>query len=87
MTDAIKLRTRRRWEAIIKVSMLIETNPKEMWNFISKWGRWHDENVRIAIATLVFEHFLEFHFAEYFLLSRSSGDKACIACLVGWVCW
>lgn len=48
--------------------MFIETNPKEMWNFISKWGRSDSENVRTAIATLVLEHFLEFYFDDYFPL-------------------
>ena len=45
------------WQAIIKVSMFIETNPKELWGFISKWGRSDNENVRTAVATLVLEHF------------------------------
>jgi hypothetical protein len=56
------------WQAIIQVSMFIETNPKEMWAFISKWGRCDNENVRTAVATLVLEHFLEYYFDDYFLL-------------------
>jgi len=56
------------WQAIIKVSMFIETNPKELWAFISQWGSCDDENVRTAVATLALEHFLEFHFEDYFSL-------------------
>jgi hypothetical protein len=56
------------WQAIIKVSMFIETHPKELWAFISKWGRSDNENVRTAVAVLVLEDFLGFHFDDYFPL-------------------
>jgi hypothetical protein len=57
-----------RWQAIIEVASFIETNPKETWNFISKWGRSNNEDLRTAIATCALEHFLEFHFNDYFAL-------------------
>ena len=66
-----------RWQAIIKVSMFIETKPEEVWRFISKWGRSDNEDVRTAIATCVLEHFIEYHFDEYFPLveDAAKGDS------------
>ena len=52
--------------------MFIESNPEEVWTFISKWGRSDNEDVRTAVATCIVEHFLEFHFDEYFSLVETA---------------
>ena len=57
-----------RWQAVINVASYIETNPKEVWAFIFKWGRSGNEDLRTAVATCALEHFLEFHFDDYFAL-------------------
>jgi hypothetical protein len=55
-----------RWEVIIKVGEHIETNPQEVWLFIRKWATHPDDDLRMAIATCLLEHLLEYHFNEYF---------------------
>ncbi|MDD5191150.1 MAG: hypothetical protein PHE50_08935 [Dehalococcoidales bacterium] len=55
-----------RWQAIIKVGEFIETNPKEVWYFIRKWGVHPNEDLRMAIATCLLEHLLQYHFKDYF---------------------
>ena len=51
-----------RWEAIIEVGHYIESNPEEVWQFISTWGGHSQEDIRNAIACVLLEHLLEFHF-------------------------
>jgi hypothetical protein len=55
-----------RWQAIIKVATFIHTNPEEVWQFVERWGRSKQADVRGAIATCVLEHILESHFEEFF---------------------
>lgn len=55
-----------RWKAIIQIGEYIETNPQDVWLFIRKWATHHDEDLRMAIATCLLEHLLEYHFDEYF---------------------
>lgn len=55
-----------RWQAIIKVGEYIETNPEEVWIFIRKWATHPNEDLRMAIATCLLEHLLQYHFNEYF---------------------
>jgi hypothetical protein len=64
-----------RWQAIFKVSEFIETNPEEVWEFISKWGRSDSEDIRTAVGTCVLEHFLEHHFDDYFSLVEDSAKS------------
>ena len=63
-----------RWQAIIAVGEYIETNPREVWRFIRKWGKHPSSDLRMAIATCLLEHLLEYHFDKYFPLVR----QACI---------
>ena len=55
-----------RWQAIIKVGEYIETNPASVWRFILKWGSHTQDDLRMAIATILLEHLLEYHFDAYF---------------------
>ena len=55
-----------RWQAIITLEPLIESAPEVLWPFIARWGSHPDEDLRMAIATCLLEHLLEFHFTEYF---------------------
>ena len=55
-----------RWQAIITLEPLIESDPEALWPFIARWGSHPDEDLRMAIATCLLEHLLEFHFTEYF---------------------
>jgi hypothetical protein len=55
-----------RWQAIIAVGNFIETDPGPIWEFIERWGVHPDDDLRMAIATCLLEHFLEFHFEAFF---------------------
>ena len=65
-----------RWQAIIKVANYIETNPEEVWQFILKWGKHPNEDLRMAIATCLLEHLLENHFDEYSPLIGKAARKS-----------
>lgn len=52
-----------RWQAIMKIGDFVETEPEAIWPFALKWGSLPDEDdLRAAIATLLLEHLLEYHF-------------------------
>jgi hypothetical protein len=51
-----------RWQAIIKISDFIPQEPEAIWPFVLKWGSHEDGDVRAAIATVLLEHLLEYHF-------------------------
>ncbi len=55
-----------RWQAIIQVGEYIESAPEAVWNFICTWGGHPQEDLRMAIATCLLEHLLEYHFLIYF---------------------
>ena len=55
-----------RWQAIIAVGEYIESEPEAIWAFIRRWGKHPQEDLRVAIATCLLEHLLEYHFADYF---------------------
>jgi hypothetical protein len=59
-----------RWQSIIAVGEYIETNPHEVWQFILKWGKYPDSDIRMAVSTCLLEHLLEYHFKEYFPLVK-----------------
>jgi hypothetical protein len=51
-----------RWQAIIRVGDFVENEPEAIWPFVLKWGSHEDDDVRMAIATCLLEHLLEYHF-------------------------
>ena len=51
-----------RWQAIIEVGEFIESNPEEVWEFVVAWADHEQEDLRDAIATVLLEHLLEYHF-------------------------
>ena len=53
----------RRWQAIIRVSDWIESDPEPVWQFARRWGSHPQDDWRIAIASCLLEHLLEHHFA------------------------
>ena len=65
-----------RWQAIIAVGELIETDPLPIWEFVSKWGGHDDDDLRAAIATCLTEHLLQHHFDLIFPMveARVDGD-------------
>ncbi len=62
-----------RWQAVIEIGDYIENCPDEVWQFAEKWGRHPSKDLRMAIATCLLEHLLEYHFERIFpLVERAS---------------
>ncbi|MEX2176586.1 MAG: hypothetical protein WD872_19630 [Pirellulaceae bacterium] len=55
-----------RWQAINLVGEFVRTEPRPIWEFIHRWGRHRQVDLRTAIAVCLLEHLLEYHFADYF---------------------
>jgi hypothetical protein len=55
-----------RWQAIIEISQFVDTDPEPVWLFIARWGNHNQEDLRTAVATVLLEHLLEYHFDAYF---------------------
>ncbi len=55
-----------RWEAISNVSDSVESDPEPIWAFVARWGCHPQEDLRDAIATVLLEHLLEYHFEVIF---------------------
>jgi len=55
-----------RWQAIIVIGEFVEKEPEAIWPFVLRWGSHEDEDLRAAIATLLLEHLLEYHFELIF---------------------
>jgi len=51
-----------RWQAIIVIGEFVEKEPEAIWSFVLRWGSHEDEDLRAAVATLLLEHLLEYHF-------------------------
>jgi len=55
-----------RWQAIMLVEDFVEDEPEAILPFVLKWGVHEVEDIRWAIACLLLEHLLEFHFELIF---------------------
>jgi hypothetical protein len=55
-----------RWQAIMSVGDYIESEPEAVWQFIRRWGGHPQEDLRLAVACVLLEHLLEYHFAAYY---------------------
>ena len=51
-----------RWQAIIRTGDFVETQPEAVWVFVRRWGKHSNPDLRSAIATLLLEHLLKYHF-------------------------
>ena len=54
-----------RWQAIIAVGEFIPTESEAVWAFVARWGCSEDADLRMAIATCLLEHLLEYHFDTF----------------------
>ena len=59
----------------------IEENPEGVWQVICEFGVTEDEDMRIAVATVLLEHLLEYHFTTYFprLEEKIKGGSSLLA--------
>jgi hypothetical protein len=69
-----------RWQAIIEVGRFAEQEPEAIWPFVLNWGSHEDEDVRMAIATCLLEHLLEYHFDLLFpRVETAARSNVCFA--------
>ena len=69
-----------RWQAIIDVGEYIESGPELIWEFVAQWGTHPQDDLRMAIATCLLEHLLEYHFDLIFPRVRAlAGANALFA--------
>lgn len=54
-----------RWQAIIAIGEHTESEPAAVWEFIQRWGVHSDDDLRMAIATCLLEHLLDYHFDAF----------------------
>jgi hypothetical protein len=77
-----------RWQACIAIADGIRNEPELVWQFITEFGSSGDADVRMAVATVLLEHFLTAHFADYFSVVREhalAGDLLFLKTLSS--CW
>lgn len=51
-----------RWQAILRIGDFVEAQPESVWAFARRWAKHPNPDLRAAIATLLLEHLLEYHF-------------------------
>lgn len=65
-----------RWQAIMKIEDFVESEPEAIWPFVLKWGSLPDEeDLSAAIATLLVERLLQFHFDLIFPRVRAAAQS------------
>src|SRR5258708_22542651 len=55
-----------RWQAIMLIEDFVKQDPTAIMPFVLKWGVHEEEDLRAAIACLLLERLLEFHFETIF---------------------
>jgi len=55
-----------RWQAIIAIGEFLDSQPESVWKFIECWGVHPNDDLRMAIATVLLEHLLDRHFETFF---------------------
>ena len=55
-----------RWQSLIVVSELIETQPDLVWKIVSQYGDSKDDDMRTAVAVILLEDLLDYDFEQYF---------------------
>jgi hypothetical protein len=56
---------RRRWQAAIALGEFVESEPERIWPVVLEHGSRRRADVRMAIATCVLEHMLQYHFDAF----------------------
>jgi hypothetical protein len=51
-----------RWQAILRIEDFVETQPEAVWAFVRRWGKHANPDLRSAIAVLLLEGLLKYHF-------------------------
>lgn len=51
-----------RWQMMMRIEDFIPGHPEPVWDFVRKWARHPQEDLRTAVAVVLLEHLLEQHF-------------------------
>lgn len=57
---------KKRWKAAADLSDYVEKHPSKLWPLVVKYGSSGNEDLRMAVATCILEHVLQYHFGQYF---------------------
>lgn len=70
-----------RWQAMSIFGGMVEANPEVVWDVICEHGTSTDEDMREAVATVLLEHLLQYHFDAYFpkLSQRINAGESLLA--------
>ena len=55
-----------RWQVIHEIGWFVRSDPVQVWEFICRWGSHPEKDLRGAVACVLLEHMLEYHFDKYF---------------------
>ncbi len=55
-----------RWQGAILVGEFCESHPDLVWPGVARWGCSRRADTRMAVATCILEHLLEYHFSPFF---------------------
>jgi hypothetical protein len=55
-----------RWQAIMMIEDFIPSHPEPIWQFVLRWGKHPQADLRSAIGVLLLEHLLDQHFNLFF---------------------
>ncbi|HYE60557.1 MAG TPA: hypothetical protein VD997_01055 [Phycisphaerales bacterium] len=76
-----------RWQAIIRIGAFVETHPEEVWQFVQRWGKHAQLDIRAAVATCLLEHLLQAHFERIFPRVRSAAFESARFARTFQMCW
>jgi hypothetical protein len=76
-----------RWQAIIEIESYVQDEPEAVWEFALKWGRYEDEDLQAAIATLLVEDLMQHHFDLIFPRIVTEAKSNASFARVTKMCW
>jgi hypothetical protein len=76
-----------RWSAIIAIGDHIASGPGPIWEFVARWGTHPQDDLRMAIATCLLEHLLQYHFDLVFPRVRALAEANALFADTFSQCW
>jgi len=76
-----------RWQAAIALGELAESAQVRIWPLVLKHGSRRHADTRMAIATCVLEHILEYHFDTFFPRVADAARSSCLFADTAGSCW
>ena len=76
VTPAPEGKEDQRWQSVIQIGDYVENYPNEVCHFAEQWGTHPSQDLRMAIATCLLEHLLEYHFEQIFPLVEKASIRS-----------